>query len=661
MAGIAATGIGSNLDVGGLVDKLMAVEQQPLTTLNKKEAAVTVKISAFATFRGALSSFQSTLVGLEQNSSYNAAKATVSDTSIATASASTGADPGVHSLEVTNLAVAERVKSGSFKALTDNVGTGTISIQYGSYDGDTSEFAVNDKRPTQTITIDAGHSSLAGVRDAINAAKIGVNASIVNDGGGFRLVLASKNSGTENGMRITVADGSDSDAFDASGLSQLAYDPAKTLGAGKNMAQVVAAEDATFMMDGLAITKASNTVSDVLTGTTFNLLKTNTGSPTTLSVAQDTAPVQGAVDGFVKAYNELNKTVTDLTKYNSATKTAGALQGDASIRSLAARIRDGLSALVSGASAGYGALAQVGITLDRSGNLSLDTAKLQTAMQNNPRAVMGLFATSGYTDDSLVNYTKSIATTPVGLYDLNVSQLATQGQAVGSAVAALTIDASNDSLTVAINGVTSSVTLGHATYASPAALAAELQTQLNGSKAFTDASISTKVSETSGVLTLMSTRYGSASKVSLTSGNAQAALFGATPTATDGLDVTGSLGGVPAVGNGQDLVHSNGLGVQVLGGALGSRGSIHFSRGIAVQLDDLIGQAIGTKGLLAGRTESLNASIKQIDGDRDRLNAQLLVKQARYTQQFNTLDQLISSTQSTMSYLQQQLSSLPKF
>ena len=657
MAGITATGIGSNLDVSGLVSKLMEVEQQPLTALNKKEAAVTVKISAFASFRGSLAAFQGTLVGLEQTTAYSASRATLGDNAVASVSTTAGADMGTHSLEVTNLAAAQRVKSGSFAALTDTVGTGTITLQFGAYDGDANTFALNADKASQTITIDAAHSSLSGVRDAINAAKVGVNASIVNDGGGFRLVLTSKETGAKNGIKLSVAD-DDTTAFDASGLSKLAFDPTGTAGAGKNMTQVIAAEDATFLMDGIAITKSSNTVSDVLQGTTITLLKANTGSPTTLSVTQDTSQVQNAVDAFVKAYNDINKTITDLTKYNTDTKTAGALQGDASIRSLSSQIRDGLTKVVSGIDGNYRALAQVGITLDRSGNLSVDTGKLQTALQTNPQAVQGLFATSAYTDDSLVKYTKAGSSTSVGLYELNVSQLATQGRAVGSAASGLTINSGNDSLTVAINGVTTTVTLAHATYASAGALAAELQTQLNGSTAFTSAGITTGVSESSGVFSLTSNRYGSASKVVLSGGSAQATLFGATPTTTDGVDVAGSLGGVTGVGNGQDLAHPNGLDVQVLGGSTGPRGNVHFSRGIAVQLDDLIGKALGAKGLIATRTDSFNASVKQIDADRDRLNAQLLVKQARYTAQFNTLDGLISSTQSTMTYLQQQLSAL---
>jgi flagellar hook-associated protein 2 len=245
------------------------------------------------------------------------------------------------------------------------------------------------------------------------------------------------------------------------------------------------------------------------------------------------------------------------------------------------------------------------------------------------------------------------------LYGVNVSQLATQGTSIGSAAAGLTIDGTNDALTVSIDGVTSSITLNHGTYSNAAALASQLQSQINGSSAFTTASIKTSVTESSGVLTIASNRYGSASKAVLAGGNGQAGLFGGAPTSTDGVDAAGSLGGVGAVGSGQKLTHPNGLGVEIQGGSTGNRGNIHFSRGIAVQLDDLIGKVLGTKGLIATRTDSFNASIKQIGLDRVQVNKDLALKEARYTKQFNTLDGLISSTQSTMSYLQQQLAALP--
>jgi flagellar hook-associated protein 2 len=659
MSAIPATGLGSGLDVQGLVSKLMAVEQQPITALDKKDGAVRVQITGFATYRGALSTFQGSLVGLEDAAAYTASTAAVGDPTVASATTTDGADPGTHTLEVTDLAASQRLKSGTFKALTDTVGTGTITIKYGSYDGVTKLFSNNADHGAQNVVIDSAHSSLSGVRDAINAAKIGVTASVVNDGGGFRLVIASKDTGTQNGLSISVAD-DDNTPLDAAGLSQLAYDPTVADGApGKNMIQVAPPADAKFLLDGIAITKPSNTVSDALSGTTLTLLKTNAGSPTTLNVGQDTGRVQSAVNAFIKAYNDLNSSTTDLTKYDKATKTAGPLQGDASIRALSSQIRSGLGSILNDLTGNYKSLTQVGITVTRDGSLSLNAGKLHDALTTNPKAVQALFATTGTPDDSQVSYLRSSSTTPAGSYELNVTQLATQGNVVGSSpVAALTIDSSNDALTLSVKGVTTSISLTHRTYADASALATEVESQLNGSAALSSAGISTNVTASGGTLTLTSKAYGSASKVLLQGGNAQANLFGGAPTATDGVDVAGIVGGIPGVGEGQTLTSPTGLSVKINGGATGDRGSVHFTRGIAVKLDNLIAGALGAKGLLAERNDTFNAEIKQHAVQRDKITAELAVKQARYTKQFNTLDQLISSMQSTMSYLSQQLGSL---
>src|SRR5215510_3903193 len=126
MAGITATGLGSNLDVTGLVSKLMDVERQPLTKLDQKEAAAQVKISAYAGFRGSLSAFQSTLKSLADPSNYQISKGTIDDASVASVSASASAAVGSFSLEVQNLAKAQKLASSTaFTALTDTVGTGS--------------------------------------------------------------------------------------------------------------------------------------------------------------------------------------------------------------------------------------------------------------------------------------------------------------------------------------------------------------------------------------------------------------------------------------------------------------------------------------------------------------------------------------------------------
>ncbi|HTU59358.1 MAG TPA: flagellar filament capping protein FliD, partial [Polyangiales bacterium] len=282
---------------------------------------------------------------------------------------------------------------------------------------------------------------------------------------------------------------------------------------------------------------------------------------------------------------------------------------------------------------------------------------LQAALDKDPTAVQGLFATATRTDDSLVSFVKAGDNTRAGLFPLNVTQLATQGKAVGGASAGLTIDNTNDTLDLNVNGTATSIKLSQRTYTNAAALASELQSQINGSAALLTAGSKVTVSENAGVFTITSDKYGSASKVQLSGGNALAGLFG-TPTSTNGLDVAGTLGLGGATGNGQDLTSSDGLSVKITGGNTGERGNVTLMRGIATQLDKLIGDALDSKGTVPARIDTLNQQVKDIENKRVFIEKQLEVKEQRYLNQFNSLDGLLSNMQSTMSYMAQQLSAL---
>jgi flagellar hook-associated protein 2 len=171
------------------------------------------------------------------------------------------------------------------------------------------------------------------------------------------------------------------------------------------------------------------------------------------------------------------------------------------------------------------------------------------------------------------------------------------------------------------------------------------------------------VSQTAGVLSITSARYGSASSVSITGGNGAADLMGASPTTTAGVDVTGTINGAPATGLGQTLLaaagdHAEGLRVDINGGALGSRGNITFSRGYADQLNRLVGDFLTSDGMLASRTDGLNASIKDLDKRQDDFNDRLAAVEARYRAQFTALDTMLSSLNQTSAYMSQQLSAL---
>jgi flagellar hook-associated protein 2 len=251
-----------------------------------------------------------------------------------------------------------------------------------------------------------------------------------------------------------------------------------------------------------------------------------------------------------------------------------------------------------------------------------------------------------------------------GSYAVDVTRLATQASLAGGQVAGLTITAGvNDQLDVNVDGTVASITLSAGTYGSAEALAAEVQSKLNGAAGMQSAGNTVSVSQTAGVLNITSARYGSASSVSITGGNGAADLVGASPTTTAGVDVTGTINGAPATGLGQTLLaatgdHAEGLRVDINGGVLGSRGNITFSRGYADQLNKLVGDFLTSDGMLASRTDGLNASIKDLDKRQDDFNDRLAAVEARYRAQFTALDTMLSSLNQTSAYMTQQLSAL---
>lgn len=666
---LSSPGIGSNLDINSIVSQLMSVEQQPLVNLAKKESSFQAKLSALGNLKGALSTFQNTLKSLADVSKFKSVRATITDSTIATASATSSATAGTYSLEVNKLAQAQKLVSAGQANITNVIGTGTLTFDFGtiavgagSFDSATGKYTdasfSSNGSGTKTVTIDSSNSSLSGIRDAINQASIGVTAAIVNDGGEspYRLVLTETSTGKTNSMKISVSG-------DAALENLLGHDPGAAP-AGQALSETVTAQNAEFKVDGIAISKSSNTVTDAIPGVTLTLAKTNTGSPTNLAVSLDSAAITGSVGQFVFAFNQINQTLRDLSAYNSSTKQGAVLNGDATVRTIQTQIRNVLTAPVGGGASTFTVLSQIGVTVQKDGTLAVDNTKLQKAMDDNVGDVAALFAATGKASDSLAAFTSATDKTVPGTYALSVSQLATQGKTVGGVVAGLTVDATNDTLEVELDGVTATVTLAQASYADAAALAAEVQSKINGASAFADAGKTVTVSEAASVFTITSDGYGSNSSVSITGGNGKNNLVGANPTDSTGLDVAGSINGIAATGSGQFLLSAagdaQGLKIQVTGGALGERGTVSFSRGYADQLNKLVDSMLGTEGAISARTNGLNASIKSITEQRERLNDRLVDIEKRYRTQFTALDVLLSGMTKTSSFLQQQLDNLPK-
>jgi flagellar hook-associated protein 2 len=646
----------------------MSIEQQPLLKLAKQEASFNAKLSAIGSLKGALAAFQTSVQGLSDIKKFQAFKVSAADSAVVSATTSSSATPGSYALEVTQLAQAQKLASVGQASSTAVIGTGVITFDFGTISGGTfdnttgkytgASFTSNGGG-SKTVTIGSGDTSLAGIRDAINKAGIGVTASIVNDGGAspYRLVISETSTGKTNSMKISVAG-------DAALQSLLNHDPASAP-SGQALTETTAARNAEFKIDGIAISKTTNTVTDAIEGVTLNLAKTNSGSPTTISVTRDTGSVSTAVNQFITSYNQINATIKQLSAFDANTKTASVLTGDATLRNIQTQVRGVLTSAIDGAAGAFTRLSDIGVSLQKDGTLALDNSKLQKAMDSNFSGIAGLFAAAGKASDSLVSVAESSAKTSAGAYALNITRLATQGGTTGQAATGLTITGGNDTLEVKLDGVTANITLRQAVYTSAAELAAEIQSKINGASAFTAAGSSVKVTEAGGVLTLTSARYGSASAVEITGGTGQAYVLGGGQTVTTGADVAGTLNGIAATGSGQTLSGATGsptegLKLTIAGGSLGNRGTVNFSRGYADRFNSLISTLLASDGPLTARSEGLNASLKSLTNQKARISDRLVDIEKRYRAQFTALDVSISSMNKTSAYLTQQLANLPK-
>jgi flagellar hook-associated protein 2 len=660
----AAAGVGTNLDVNSIVSQLMALERRPLAALARQESALQAQISAWGRLKGALSSLQAAARDLDSLERFRALKAAVGDSTLASAAAGPGAVPGTHSLEVIALAQQHKLRSDPFASASSAVGTGTLTFQYGTYHSASNTFTLNGAKAAQTLTIGAAQNTLAGIRDAVNAANIGVAASIVNDGGGERLVFTSKDSGAANSLRITVVDG-DGTHGDTSGLSRLAYDPTAAAGSGRNLTQTAAAQDASLKIDGIAVTKSSNVVTDAIQGVTLTLAKAAPGTTTAVTVSRDADAVKGSIRKFVDAHNAAARVFKELMGYNAETKQAGQLQGDAVGLSIVSKLRGTLVAAVGALSGSLTSLSQVGVSFQKDGMLALDETKLQSAIDTSFEDIAGVFTRVLKTSSASVSYRGATSATRAGSYAVEVTQLATRGRLAGAQAAGLTITAGvNDAVTFTVDGVSASVTLAAGTYASASALAAELQSKINGAASLSSAGTQVAVTESSGVLSVTSARYGSASSVAATAGAAATNLFGAAPTATAGVDVSGTINGAAATGAGRTLTAAagnaaEGLQIDIHASAPGSLGTVTYSIGYAARLSRLSDDMLAAGGAIDSRTEGLSAHAQSLGKRASEMNERLAAVERRYRAQFVALDSMLSRMNTTSTFLTQQLASLP--
>ena len=672
---ISSLGVGSGLDLSGIISGLVDAERVPTENrLFLKETDLTAELSAFGILRSSLSLFQGSLSGLKSSTAFNTKKITSSDESVLSASAETIAEPGSYAIEVTAIARAQSLATNAataFGDVEDTIGTGTLTIQFGTTSTGPYSFTADTSKAAQVITVSAANNNttLSGMRDYINGNDFGVQASIVNDGTGYRLLLTSENTGAKNSMEITVTSDGDGNDNDNVGLSQLAFNAS----AQSSVVQTVAAQDSALSINGLDITRETNTVSGAVNGVTLNLLKADVGNTVTLNISQDHSQAESSIKEFVETYNNLVTNLNTFTDYDAETGSAGILIGDFTARAISSQLRNVISNAVSELPGiiNIRSLADMGITTDAfTGVLNLDSSALSDALKDFPEQVEALFAEKGSASDGGVRYISTTSDTQPGDYAINLTSVLSQGILNGTdPVTGLIVRNNNNNMTLLIDGLsTGNITLTNGNYADEAALASEIQTQINAASTLVTNNVTVTVSydAASDRFVITSDTLGSTSSVEITAIDPRTnADFGfSVGNGVDGTDLVGTINGLSATTNGRfltsDLGDSKGLVVEIVSGGTGFRGTVSVSQGLAFAVDEVLNSFLRSDGIIESREDGLNDQLEDIAEQREDLFEHISSLEARLIQQFTALDSLIAQFNSTSSFLTLQLANLPK-
>lgn len=382
---ISSPGIGSGLDVQSIVSQLVALEKAPLKTLQTQATSFQTRLSTYGTIKSQVAALGDAAAKLSTSSGWSAVTASSSNAAAVSVTAAAGAIAYSITMEVQQLAKAHSTASSAVAA-GSAMGAGTMTIELGSWAG--GSFAAGAAGAVN-VTINAGEDSLAQIAAKINDAGAGVTATVLKDASGERLLMRSTATGEENGFRISVAD-DDGNNTDANGLSRLAFDTGNPSG----MAQTQSGQNALATINGVSISSASNRLSDTLPGLTIQLSQVTT-APVEIEVGTDLEAAKKNVQSFVDAYNALNTTLANATRYDAGTKTAGALQGDSTAIGLQNALRGMMRSMTS--STPFTRLPDVGLELNTAGKMEIKADKLDAALGSNFDGLKALF-TAASTD-----------------------------------------------------------------------------------------------------------------------------------------------------------------------------------------------------------------------------------------------------------------------
>ncbi|MBI3911629.1 MAG: flagellar filament capping protein FliD [Armatimonadetes bacterium] len=652
---MSISGVASGLNTDEIIQKVLTVERAPIGKLQMQQASLKTQMAAFQEANTRLQALQDAAYALARMSAFQAKSVTSSNEDVLTASATIGAVASKYTITVEQLALTHQVKSQAFTD-TDatRVGTGQLTLQVG--DGSLI-----------TIDVDESNNTLAGLRDAINRQQAGMTASIIQEAdSSYRLMLTSDHSGVD--YAITV---------DASGLSG---------GTAPTFTNLQDAQNARIVLGSgtgqITVEKSSNTVDDLIAGTTLNLHSTS-ATPVTVTVTADREGLRKSIQNLVDQYNNAIDFINTQFKFDPETLQGGVLLGNTTLAAIQQDVDATINAVVAGLTTGKNVLSYVGVSLDADGKLSFDGSEFEDAFDEDPVAVGRLFAVDGQTTDDAISFQYAGAKTVPSAtgYLVHITQVATRARV--TAGVAQTQQLNNDE-TLTINGVTVAL--------------AKNSTQADVISAINAVSGETGVrAEATGIdgtgtgnyLTLWATKYGSSYKISVSSSVSNG---GATPasnttgvgltlateaspageagtgTGAAGQDVAGTIGGEAARGSGQTLVGDSdnsftaGLQIQVRATTPGDYGAVKVTAGIAFRLSNLLDQISNTTdGRVKAELDTMQEQVDDLQSVIDAKEEGLGRKEEQLRLKFVRLEEMMARFQTLSAQLSAQLRGLGGF
>ena len=621
------TGLGSGLDINSIISQLDTAERASAAPLQTEQTTIASEQQAWSDWNTRLLAINTDAVNLTNLSTQLTQQATSSDSSVGV-TAGTGAVAGTYTFTVDSLATAQQLASDNTYASTDLVGSGTLKLTVGGTGGKETDVAVKSG------------ATLSDLVTAINGSGAGVQASVITESNNVqRLMLVAQTPGSAGAMTL-----------DWSGV---------TGGTTPSMTRVLATPTDTNITfaegtsNAFTVTRSSNSLTDVITGLTMNLSSASVGKTVTVNVTPNTDSIAQPITDLVTQYNNLVDTFNTDNSFDTTSDTSGVLFGNNTLESSFNDLTSMLTSKPTGVTGSITSLADIGITLDKTGKLQIDQTKLTNALNTNASAVYNLFGLTKTVSNPNVTYLSSTdATQSSGTdgYAVNITQLATKASlTLGTDLP--TALAQDETLTV--NGTAIALTAG--------STASQIVDAINQQSSTT--SITASLGGDGNQLVLTQNIYGSAPLVSVSSnlaanvagstGIGVTALTAAAPgdgnTGAAGLDVAGTIGGNAATGQGQVLTGSagasNGVKLSINATTLGDGnfGTVNITRGIGSLISTRLSALTDpVSGAIQTEVNGLTTENTDLQTQIDAINTSADAETARLQTEYNNMDLAIS-------------------